>query len=30
MKILKDNRRLGRSMAMARSIGGFGTGMVTP
>ena len=30
MKILKDSRRLGRSMSMARSIGGFGTGMVTP
>ena len=30
MKILKDGRRLGRSMPMARSIGGFGTGMVTP
>jgi len=30
MKILKDNRRLGRSMTMARAIGGFGTGMVTP
>ena len=30
MKILKDNRRLERSMAMARDIGGFATGMVTP
>jgi len=30
MKILKDNRRLGRTMTMARAIGGFGTGMVTP
>ena len=30
MKILKDNRRLERDMTMARSIGGFGTGMVTP
>ena len=30
MKILKDNRRMERSMAMARSIGGFATGMVTP
>jgi len=30
MKILKDNRRMERSMAMARDIGGFATGMVTP
>ena len=30
MKILKDNRRLDRDMTMARAIGGFGTGMVTP
>ena len=30
MKILKDNRRMERSMATARAIGGFGTGMVTP
>ena len=30
MKILKDNRRMERSMSMARSIGGFATGMVTP
>ena len=30
MKILKDNRRLGRTMTMVRAIGGFGTGMVTP
>ena len=30
MKILKDNRRLERSMAIARDIGGFATGMVTP
>jgi len=30
MKILKDNRRIHRSMAMAREIGGFATGMVTP
>jgi hypothetical protein len=30
MKLLKDNRRLGRSMAMARGVGGFGTGMVIP
>ena len=30
MKILKDNRRIHRNMAMARSIGGFATGMVTP
>jgi hypothetical protein len=30
MKILKDNRRLERDMTMARAIGGFGTGMVTP
>ena len=30
MKILKDNRRMERSMAMAREIGGFATGMVTP
>ena len=30
MKILKDNRRIHWSMAMAREIGGFATGMVTP
>ena len=30
MKILKEGRRLGRSMPVARSIGGFGTGMVVP
>ena len=30
MKILKDNRRLGRSMPMSRAIGGFGTGRITP
>ena len=30
MKILKDGRRLGRSMPMARAIGGFGTGRITP
>ena len=30
MKILKDNRRMERSMAMARHVGGFATGMVTP
>ena len=30
MKILKDNRRIHRSMAIAREIGGFATGMVTP
>jgi len=30
MKILKDNKRLERSMPLARAIGGFGTGMVTP
>ena len=30
MKILKDNKRLDRDMTMARAIGGFGTGMVTP
>ena len=30
MKILKDNKRLGRDLIMARSIGGFATGMVTP
>ena len=30
MKILKDNHRVDRSMQMARAIGGFGTGMVTP
>jgi len=30
MKILKDNRRMDRDMKMARAIGGFGTGMVTP
>jgi len=29
MKILKDNRRLGRSMPMSRAIGGFATGRVT-
>ena len=30
MKILKDHHRIDRSMTMARAIGGFGTGMVTP
>ena len=30
MKILKDNKRLERTMPLARAIGGFGTGMVTP
>jgi hypothetical protein len=30
MKILKDHHRIDRSMQMARAIGGFGTGMVTP
>ena len=30
MKILTDNKRIGRSMAMAHGIGGFGTGMVAP
>jgi len=30
MKILKDNRRLERDMTMARGVGGFATGMVTP
>ena len=30
MKILKDNRRLGRSMPMARAIGGFGARGVLP
>ena len=30
MKILKDGRRLDRDMTMARAIGGFATGMVTP
>ena len=30
MKILKDNKRLDRDMTMARGVGGFGTGMVTP
>ena len=30
MKILKDNKRLDRDMTMARAVGGFGTGMVTP
>ena len=30
IKILKDNRRMDRDMKMSRSIGGFGTGMVTP
>jgi len=29
MKILKDNKRLGRSMPMARGIGGFGVGRAT-
>ena len=29
MKILKDGRRLGRSMPMARAIGGFGVGRAT-
>jgi len=29
IKILKDNRRLGRSMPMSRAIGGFGTGRIT-
>jgi len=29
MKILKDGRRLGRSMPMSRAIGGFGTGRIT-
>ena len=30
MKILTDNGRLDRDMTMARAVGGFGTGMVTP
>jgi len=30
MKILKDGRRLGRTMPMSRAIGGFGTGRITP
>ena len=30
MKILKDHHRIDRTMTMARAIGGFGTGMVTP
>ena len=30
MKILKDNGRLGRNIAMARAIGGLGTGKVYP
>ena len=30
MKILKDNKRLERTMPLARAIGGLGTGMVTP
>ena len=30
MKILKDNKRLDRDMTMARAVGGFGTGLVTP
>lgn len=30
MKILTDHSRIGRTMPMARAIGGFGTGMVTP
>ena len=29
MKILKDNNHLGRKLAMATSVGGFGTGRVT-
>jgi hypothetical protein len=30
MKILKDHNRINRDMTMARAVGGFGTGMVTP
>jgi len=30
MKILKDNKRLDRDVTIARAVGGFGTGMVTP
>tara|TARA_Y100001973_G_C5132128_1_gene298348 strand:+ start:41 stop:790 length:750 start_codon:yes stop_codon:yes gene_type:complete len=30
MKILKDNKRMGRNITMARAIGGFGTGKVYP
>ena len=30
MKILTDHSRIGRTMPMARAIGGFGTGMVNP
>ena len=30
MKILTDNTRTGRKLAMATGIGGFGTGMVAP
>ena len=30
MKILKDHHRIDRSMSIARAIGGFGTGMVSP
>ena len=30
MKILKDNKRMGRNITMARGIGGFGTGKVYP
>tara|TARA_R100000808_G_scaffold16474_2_gene37170 strand:- start:183 stop:932 length:750 start_codon:yes stop_codon:yes gene_type:complete len=30
MKVLKDNKRIGRKVAMATGIGGFGTGMVAP
>tara|TARA_B100000902_G_C27088319_1_gene802504 strand:+ start:31 stop:783 length:753 start_codon:yes stop_codon:yes gene_type:complete len=30
LKILKDNKRVGRKMIMATGMGGFGTGMVAP
>jgi len=30
MKILKDNKRIGRKVVMATGMGGFGTGMVAP
>jgi len=30
LKILKENKRVGRNLTMATGIGGFGTGMVTP
>lgn len=30
IKILKENKRVGRTLTMATGMGGFGTGMVTP